>query len=165
MAKENKSQEKQNLPVDAADFIRQVIKKMRYRRKVRQEVQEELTSHFEDELKDCVTEEQRQERAGRLIAEFGDVKLLAVLLRRAKKRCRPLWRTVAARTFQAFGVLILCLIIYVVWFFSGKTTISMDYLALLNQKNQPQLKDELNAWLNIEKAIELFAEPNQISKK
>ena len=90
MEKQNRKESKLgNLPVAAVDFIRLVIKKMRYRRKVRRDVQAELTAHFEDELKDCKTDEQREQKARQLIAGFGDVKLLAILLRRAKKRCRP----------------------------------------------------------------------------
>ena len=79
------------LPISVEEYIKLIVKKMRYRRKVRQDVLEELTAHFEDELKDCKTDEDRQQKAKELIAGFGDVKLLAVLLRRAKKRCRSLW--------------------------------------------------------------------------
>ena len=149
------------LPDCAAEFIKQIIKKMSYRRKVRRDVQAELIAHFEDALKDFETEKERGERARDLIAEFGDVKLLAILLRRAKKRCRPLWRTIAARSFQMLGILILSFIVFEVWFFSGKPTISVDYLSQLNKINQSQLKNELNGWPNLEKAMELFVEPDQ----
>jgi hypothetical protein len=110
MAKESPKTDLQNLPAPAAEFIKLVIKKMRYRRKVRADVMAELAAHFEDELKGFTNDEERQQKAPRLIDEFGDAKLLAVLLRRAKKRCRPLWRTVVARTFQTAGILILCLV-------------------------------------------------------
>jgi hypothetical protein len=151
----------ERLPVTTAELIRQVIKKMRYRKEVRSEVMAELAAHFEDQLQDCRTDEEKQQRARQLIDDFGDTKLLAVLLRRAKKRCRPLWRTVVARTFQAVGVLIVCLIIYAVWFSTGKPTISVDYLALLNQMNRPEVRDKDNAWPHYEKAIELYVEPHQ----
>ena len=114
------------LPVSASDFIQIVIRKMGYRRAVREDVQSELTAHFEDELRDCKTDSEREQKARQLITDFGDAKLLAILLRRAKKRCRPLWRTVVARTFQALGVLILCFILYIVWFLSGKPVIKGD---------------------------------------
>jgi len=135
----------QNLPACAVEFIKLVIKKMRYRRKVQQDVQAELAAHFEDELKNFTTDEEKEQKAQQLIAEFGDMKLLAVLLRRAKKRCRPLWRTVVARTFQAIGVLILCFILYVVWFFSGKPLVTIDYVAELNRTVQPIADESLNA--------------------
>jgi hypothetical protein len=99
------------LPDCAAEFIKQVIKKMRYRCKVRRDVQAELIAHFEDALKDCDTDKDRGERAEDLITEFGDVKLLAILLRRAKKRCRPLWQKIIAKTLQTVKVALLCLIL------------------------------------------------------
>ncbi len=153
------------LPACAEEYIKLIVKKMRYRRKIRQDVQAELTAHFEDELKDCNIDEDKEQKAQQLIAEFGEEKLLAVLLRRAKKRCRPLWRTVVARTFQTIGVLMLCFILYVFWFLSGEPSISVDYLALLNQRDQPQVWDEDNAWSHYEKAVELFVEPGQSIKK
>ena len=161
MASDKKSDDLQNLPGCAVEFIRLVIKKMRYRKSVRQDVQHELTVHFEDELKGCASDKEKEQKARQLISEFGDVKLLAVLLRRAKKRCRPVWRTVAARTFQTVGVLILLFCFYTIWFLTGRPTINVDYLAMLNQMNKPQVRDEDNAWPHYEKAISLFTEPNQ----
>ena len=55
MAEENKKDSLQNLPICAVDFINKVIKKMRYRRKIRHDVRAELIAHFEDALKDCDT--------------------------------------------------------------------------------------------------------------
>ena len=159
MSKGHKNTDLRNLPVSAVEFINLVVRKMRYRRKVQQDVQAELVAHFEDELKDCATDDEKERKAQRLIAEFGDVKLLAILLRRAKKRCRPLWRTVVARTLQALGIIIVLFCIYTVWFISGKPAINVDYLALLNQMGRPQLQDEDNAWPHYEKAISLYKEP------
>ncbi len=154
------TQEKQSylrrLPDSATAFIKQVIRKMRYRKKVRSEVTAELAAHFEDELKDCTTDEQKQQKAQQLITDFGDLKLLAILLRRAKKRCRPLWRTVVARTFQAVGVLILCFILYVVWFLSGKPVITTNYVAELNNMVRPVADESLNAAPLYIKAAELY---------
>ena len=151
----------ERLPAGSAEFIKLVIKKMRYRENDRSEVLAELISHFEDGLTDCKTDQEKEQAAQRLITKFGDVKLLAVLLRRAKKRCRPLWRTVVARTFQTVGVLILCFIIYAVWFSTGRPTISVDYLALINQMNRPEVRDEDNAWPDYEKAMALYIKPDQ----
>ncbi len=145
MAKEHKKTDLQNLPACAAEFIKLVIKKMRYRKKVRADVMYELVTHFEDELKDYKTDEEKEQKAQQLITEFGDVKLLAVLMRRAKKRCRPLWQTVIARTFQTVGVLILCLIAYIAWFLSGKPAVTVDYVAELNRIACPTVDESLNA--------------------
>jgi hypothetical protein len=131
---------------------------MRYRKKIRSEVMAELTAHFEDEFKDCKTDEEKEQKAQQLITGFGDLKLLAILLRRAKKRCRPLWRTVVARTFQAVGVLILCFIVYVVWFFSGKPVITTNYVAELNHMVRPVADESLNAAPLYRKAVDLHEE-------
>ncbi|MHC4528039.1 MAG: hypothetical protein ACYS29_09195 [Planctomycetota bacterium] len=153
------------LPTCAAEFIRLVINNMRYRRQVRGEVMAELTDHFQDALKDCETDDERENKAQRLVAEFGDAKLLAVLLRRAKKRCRPLWRTIAARTCQACLVFTICLVIYVGWFLTGKPNIAVDYVAVFNQMSRPEILDQDNAWPYYEKAIELYVEPNDNTKE
>ncbi|GAH60892.1 unnamed protein product, partial [marine sediment metagenome] len=112
----------------AGEHIKLVIQKMRYRKQVRADVLAELASDFEEELKECTSDEQKQQVARQLIEEFGDVKLLSALLHLVKKRCRPLWRKVVARTFQAVGVLILCFIFYIVWFTSGKPVITTNYV-------------------------------------
>ena len=165
MAGDKKNSDLQNLPVSAVEFIRLVIKKMRYRKSARRDVQEELSAHFEDMLKGCASDEERKQKARQLIGEFGDAKLLGILLRRAKKRCRPLWRTITARTFQTAGVLVVLFCLYTVWFLTGRPTISVDYLAVWNQMNRPQVKDEDNAWPHYEKAISLFVEPDRELRK
>ncbi|MCJ7616439.1 MAG: hypothetical protein MUO43_07890, partial [Desulfobacterales bacterium] len=160
MEKGHKKTDLRNLPDSVAEFIKRVIQKMRYRRNVREEVQAELAGHFEDELKDCAPDEKREQKSRELVGGFGDVKLLAVLLRRAKKRCRPLWRTVVVRAFQTVGVLILCFILYTVWFLTGKPTVRIDYLAQFNQMARPQVSSEENAWLYYQRAVELYVEPD-----
>ena len=72
MAKKYKESELQNLPACAAEYMKLVIKKMRYRKKVRLDVQTELAAHFEDELRDCATDEEKEKKARRLIEDFGD---------------------------------------------------------------------------------------------
>jgi len=159
MEQKQKDKMADNLPACATEFIKNIIQKMRYRRSVRQEVQSELAAHFEDELKDSPADEDKEQKSRQLIAGFGDVKLLAILLRRAKKRCRPLWRTVVVRAFQTIGVLIVCFILYTIWFVSGKPTVRIDYLAELNRMAKPQISNEDNAWPHYERAIELFVKP------
>jgi hypothetical protein len=130
---------------------------MRYRKKVRAEVMAELAAHFEDELRDCKNNEEKEQKAQKLIEQFGDTKLLGTLLRRAKKRCRPLWRTVVAKTFQTFGILILCLTIYLVWFFTGKPVITTNYIAELNRIVRPVADESLNAAFLYDKAAEIYS--------
>lgn len=48
---------------------------------------------------------------------------------------------------------------------TGKPSISVDYLAIINQMNRPQLAEEDNGWPHYERAIELFAEVSEELKK
>ena len=144
------------LPTCAEEYIKLIVKKMRYRRKVRRDVQEELTAHFADELKDCKTDEDRQQKAKELIAGFGDLTLLAVLLRRAKKRCRPLWRTVVVRSFQALGIIIFYFFICFIPLFVGRPTISVNYVDWLNELVKGSRDEADNARPYYEKAVKLY---------
>ncbi len=161
MAKENKTDDSQNLPASVTDFIKQLVKKMRYRRKVRLDVQAELEAHFEDELKGCTGEKEREQKARQLLTEFGDVKLLAVLLRRAKRRCRPFWRTVVARSFQALGIIFLYFLICFVPLLVGRPTISINYVDWLNELAQGGRDEADNARPYYEKAITLYVDNPQ----
>lgn len=160
MAKQNEKDAFRNLPPSAVIFIERVIKKMRHSRRARRDVQAELIAHFEDGIKDCAGEQEKEQEALRLIADFGDIRLLALLLRRAKKRCRSLWRKVIERTLQAVVALFVTLIVYTIWFSTGKAVIDVDYTAMFNRMNRPEIKDEDNAWPSYEHAISHFVEPN-----
>jgi hypothetical protein len=147
------------LPPSVVEYIGQVTKKIRYRRKVRQDVQAELTTHFEDELRDCENPQEREEKARRLIEEFGDPDLLAVLCRRAKKRCRPLWRKVLVRSMQVAGVFLLYLVLCSVPLFVGKPTVRVNYADWLNERWQPAQADVENARTYYQQAAALHVEP------
>jgi hypothetical protein len=152
-------------PACAAEYIRLIVKRMRYRRKVRQDVQAELAAHFEDNLKDCKTNEDKEQKAKQLIAEFGDVKMLAVLLRRAKKRCQPLWRKALVRSFQALGIIVLYFLLCSIPLFIGKPTININYVDWLNELVQSGRDEAGNARPYYEKAFELYVEmPQWINK-
>ncbi len=153
MSKKDKNIELDSLPQSAQEFIKLVIKKMGYRRSVRRDVQAELAAHFEDELRDCTDQQQRQQKSRQIIEQFGDAKLLGILLRRAKKRCRPLWRTAVVRFFQAVAILISCLIIYIAWFFSGKPAVTVDYVAKVNRIVRPVADESLNAMSLFDEAV------------
>jgi hypothetical protein len=162
MSKKQNDKSFDSLPTCAAEYINLVIKLMRYRRKVRDEVRSELAAHFEDALKDCRTNEEKDKEAQKLITEFGDAKLLAILTRRAKKRCRSLWRTVAAKTFQSIGVLILCFILYLVYISLGKPTISVNYVEEAIRLTRPVADESLNAAPIYQKAIDAYNEPPSV---
>jgi len=93
------------------------------------------------------------------------VKLLGVLLRRAKKRCRPLWRTVVARTFQTIGALILCFILYCVYISLGEPTININYVERANRLARPAVDESLNAAPLYQKAIHAYKEPPYVQEE
>jgi len=158
MAKKKIYKDSQNLPASVADFIKLVVKKMRYRRKVRADVQAELEAHFEDELRDCKSDEEKQEKAEQLISDFGDAKLLAVLMRRAKKRCRPLWKKVLVRGLQVFSVIFLYLLICSSPLIIGRSTISINYADWLTEFIRADRDEADNARPHYERAMELYVE-------
>jgi len=72
----------------------------------------------------------------------------------------PLWKKVVICSVTTMVLFVL----YIFWFISGKPTATVDYVALLNQKNRPADQSEQdNAWPHYKKAIELFVGPNSAS--
>ena len=155
----------ENLPQCAADYIQYVIRKMRYRKKIRADVQNELIAHFEDALADCSGTEEKERAAKELIAEFGDAKMLGKLARRAKKRCRPLWRKIIARIFQTAGIIIVCLILYCSYLMTGQPTIQVDYTQEYVRANRPQADESLNAGVLYDKIADIYIEPPKLSNE
>jgi hypothetical protein len=143
-----------------AEFIRQVTKEMNCRKAACQEVRSGLAAYFENELRDCPNDEDRDHKAQRLVADCGDPGVLAILLQHAKKHRRSVWLIAVVRGLQVLAILLVSLVVYVSWFTSGKPTPSIDYTALLNRMSYPKIRDEDNAWPNYEKAIVLYVEPN-----
>ncbi len=157
MAKQEKPNHSRNLPTCVVEFIERVIKKMRYSARVRRDVREELECHFADALAGCETEQQREQKARSLVGDFGDAGVLAILMRRAKKRCRPAWKKAIVRTVQAAVLIVTAFVIYTLWFVAGRPVATIDYLALWNQMSRPEVLDRDNAWPDYKKAVQALA--------
>jgi hypothetical protein len=132
------------LPQCAVDYIDLVAKKVRYRRKVRTEIRQELAGHFEDAIRKCASDAERDEAARKVIADFGDPKILAKLIRRGKKRCRPLWLKALIRTCQVFGIIILLVGIRIASLF-GTPSHATDFYAKLNALVRQGYEESQNA--------------------
>jgi len=137
---------------------------MRWRRRVREEVREELAAHFEDELRDMTDAADREQGAKRLIEEFGDAGLLAVLCRRAKKRCRPLWAKVAIRSAQAVGIVVLYSLLCTLRLFVGSPSLKVDYLAWLTDRTRAGREESLNAKPYFDKAVQSLTDTELLDK-
>ena len=154
----NKQDSQSSLPEVVTAYLDEIVRRMGYRKKVRQEVREELEGHFVDALKDIDEEERRIYAAKKLIEQFGEAKVLAKLIRRGKKRCRPWWRKAIIRTFQATGILLLLAVLKIGYLAWGQPTIKIDYVEWLNKVVSQERPEELNAREDYERAIALAEE-------
>jgi len=161
---ESKEYNIEHLPGCVREHIELVINKMRYRKKVQSEVREELAGYFEDALRDFEDEYEKEKAAERLTNDFGDEKLLGILIRRGKKRCRPLWVKGLIRTCQATGLLIVLFCLYTLWFTCGKCSVDIDYLAIINKMGRDGVSESDNAWPYYEKAGALYVQPEKWMK-
>ncbi|MCD6394911.1 MAG: hypothetical protein J7M40_15585 [Planctomycetes bacterium] len=153
----------ENLPDCARDYIDLVVKKIRYRRKVRDEVRAELLGHFVDGLADCEDAKDRECVAEKKVTGFGDIKMLGNLIKRGKKRCRPLWLKMLIGTMQVAGILLLCVIARGAYLSIGTPVISVDYVQWMNEHVRGGRSDDLNALPYYERAVELSKEvPNEL---
>jgi len=159
----DKDKKIESLPQCAADYIGLVIKKMGYRKKARMEVAEELADHFEQALKECLDDSAKEKRALELIKEFGEAKLLAVLMRRAKKRSRPLWQKVLVRSSAAIGIFALYLFICYARLNIGSPTIKVNYAQWLTDQVKQGRDESLNARAEIEKATEAISQYDDVN--
>ncbi len=165
MTDEHKKDNLEKLPACAVEYIKLVGKKMRYRRSVRNEVLAELAAHFEDALASCTSEKEKEEAAEKIIADFGDAKVIGILARRGKKRCRPLWRTAIVRSFQTIGIAFICLVLYCIYLSLGKPTISVNYVQRTEEIARPVADEGLNAAPLYLEAIRLYVEEPNIAER
>ncbi|MHB0946700.1 MAG: hypothetical protein ACYC3B_05980 [Sedimentisphaerales bacterium] len=136
---------------------------MKWRKSVRADVQAELIGHFEDALRDCKNEDEKEIKAKELIQNFGDAKLIADLARRAKKRCRSLWAKIIMRSFQGIGIFIICFVIYCFYIFTGRPTIRINYIQEYIQANRPESKENANAGVLYNKVAKIYVNPPKLS--
>lgn len=117
------------LPPETKGLVRRVVQKTRLWRHEKRDVARELIAHFQDGLGSGRSTEE-------LIASFGEVKQAARMIRRAKKRVRPVVWQVWKRGWQTIGcTLLLALVVYGVAaarLLLASPAVSHDYLADLN---------------------------------
>ncbi len=153
------------LPVPLASIVLEVARRSRLGRLERADVADELIAHFVDGLR-------AGSSPGALADVFGPARQAARLIRRAKRRNRPLLWKAWVRSVQAVGLLIgLLVVIYIVAairLFTGTPVLAHDYLAEVNaaaqavpkaQRAWPMYRSALVALGEIPKEIDLRVRP------
>ena len=154
----------QELPELIQQYITNLAKRIRNRH-MRRDVVAELSAHFADALTEAPKDVDRDQLAASLVGDFGDAKTLRLLIKRAKKRCRPLWVKFVIRTCQSILILLFIFVAYGAWLLTGKPTISVDYFAKLNDYARPVADESLNAAPYYRKATELYIRPSDMDLK
>ncbi len=126
------------LPPSLAQLVKDTAQRTRLWRIEKSDVAAELAAHFADGLAAGKSSEE-------LAESFGDPAQLAILIRRAKKRNRPLpWR-VMKRSMQVLGIVIILYLLAAVYFLAGRPAPSHNYLKDLNAAAL-SLKESQRAW-------------------
>ena len=113
------------LPAPIAEVIRRVVKRTRLWRLEKAEVADEMITHFADGLASG-------EIASTLVADFGDPKTAAKLIRRAKRRNRPLVLRWLRYVKYGLGVFVALYAVAFARFWFGQPTIPTNYLSTIN---------------------------------
>jgi hypothetical protein len=115
------------LPPAVQEVVQRVVDSARLWRLERLEVVHELIAHFKDGIAAGVPPEE-------LIRRFGDTSQAAMLIRRAKRRNRPiLWHGLRITAWSA-AVLFAFYCGYAVYFLSGRPSPHVNYVAAINER-------------------------------
>lgn len=117
------------LPVEVKALIVDVVARTRLWRREKADVARELIAHFEDAMSRDIEPEEA-------LRDFGEARQAAKLIRRAKKRNRPLiwhaWRRTLHATAAALCLSIALYGVLIVRYFSGSPVIARNYTAEVN---------------------------------
>lgn len=127
-----------NLPPQLSAIVQHVVGRSRLWRREKLDVATELVSHFQEGL-----------AAGRTPAElaesFGDPQTAAQLIRRAKRRGRPVFWHAWRYGWLGLAALLVFYVCAGVWMVTRRPTIKIDYLAVLN-KPIKEVAENDRAW-------------------
>jgi hypothetical protein len=119
--------ETSELPAELAQIVHQVVRRTRLWRSERVAVATELASHFLDGL-------DAGQSPVELAASFGDVIAAAKLVRRAKKRGRPLWWHAWRWCFWGVTALAAAYALVFARMWWGRPSVRVDYLVAVNRR-------------------------------
>ncbi len=128
----------EDLPANVRGLIERVVRGTRLWRREKVDVARELVAHFQDGLEAGCSSEQ-------LVASFGDPRQAALLIRRAKRRGRSLTWQIWHWACLAVGVLLVAYVAMGLYYFSGRPTIKVNYLTVINER-AVAAPEEARAW-------------------
>lgn len=127
-----------DLPAELADAVGQVVKHTRLWWREKVDVATELIAHFQDGLDAGRTPQQ-------LLVSFGDSQQAAQLIRRAKKRNRPLAWHLWRYGWWTIGVLAAIYAVLAVYYLLGDISPTTDYLEVIN-RHSADVPEDQQAW-------------------
>lgn len=126
------------LPEPAKELVHRVVRRTRLWKREKADVAEELIAHFTDGLA-------AGETGDALVEAFGDERRAAKLIRRAKRRNRPLaWHAMRGLRLMIGGLVVLYAGL-AVYFHLGRPSPKVDYVAILNEPIG-QIPEDQRAW-------------------
>lgn len=133
------------LPTEVRDLLLRIVRRTRLWRSERVAVADELIAHFADALSSG-------ESTGSVVEAFGDERTIALLIRRAKRRNRPLAWHALKYLSRTFLVLFAIYLLIIIRFVMSRPTLSVDYLAQMNA-GAVRLPNQERAWPTYREAI------------
>jgi hypothetical protein len=127
-----------NLPVEIRSLIQRVVFKTRLWWLEKADLANEMIAHFSDGIESGATTEQ-------LIESFGNERMAIKLIRRAKRRNRPLIWHVYRTIVRAIVGLIVIYLAIAMYFYMGRPFPSVNYIALINRPTE-QVPQGQHAW-------------------
>ena len=116
-----------NLPDELRPVIHETVRATRLWQSEKVDITRELVTHFQDGL-------DRGRQAPVLVATFGDPKQTSALIRRAKKRGRPILWHVWHYGWISLVALLLTYVLTGLWMMTDRPSIKVDYLAIFNER-------------------------------
>ncbi|HWL93387.1 MAG TPA: hypothetical protein VNT79_07615 [Phycisphaerae bacterium] len=141
------------LPGALSDLIDRVIRRTRLWRSEKRDVRAELESHFREGLDELAMEGLPLDASVRVLAEsFGNPDLAATLIRRGKRRGRPMiWKLAFTATMALLG-LMAAGGGYVAYLTLASPNPTVDYLKQLNESAE-ETTEEQRAWTLLQKSL------------
>jgi hypothetical protein len=135
----------EDLPANVRQLIEQVVRSTRLWKREKVDVARELIAHFQDGIEAGASSQQ-------LLELFGDPRQAARLIRRAKRRGRsPMWQ-IWHWACWAVGALVIAYIGFGLYYLTGRPTIKVDYMAVLNERANAAFEEE-RAWPMYRRAL------------